>query len=333
MKIGKLNIDRGILLAPMEGVTDLPFRVICRKFGADVVYSEFIASEGLIRDSLRSIQKLRIHQEERPVAIQIVGDKIESMVESAKRVEDSGADILDINFGCWVKKVVNNNAGAAFLKNPAQMAEMSLAIVNSVSIPVTAKTRLGWDSNSIVIIEVAKLLEQAGVAALTVHCRTREMGYKGEADWSWIPKIKDVVKMPIILNGDVKTPEDVKKAFDETCCDAVMIGRAAYGNPFLFRRAKKYFQTGLIQPEPDIEERISTALEHLLISIQFKGFPRGLYEFRKHHSGYLKGLFNASSVRQKLVVAESYEEVEGILNDFKYYLSSTTIMEEKNNIE
>jgi tRNA-dihydrouridine synthase B len=333
MKIGKLNIEKGILLAPMEGVTDLPFRVICRKLGADIVYSEFIASEGLIRDAARSLQKLRIHDEERPVAIQIVGDKIESMVESAKIVEDSGADILDINFGCWVKKVVNNNAGAAFLKNPEKMAEMTGAIVDSVSIPVTAKTRLGWEANSIVIIEVAKLLEKAGAKALTVHCRTREMGYKGEADWSWIPKIKSEVQMPIILNGDVKTPEDVKKAFDETGCDAVMIGRAAYGNPFLFGRSKEYLLTSIIPPEPTIDERISTALEHLRVSIQYKGFPRGLFEFRKHHSGYLKGLYNASSVRQKLVIAESYEEVERILNDYKIYLSGTTIIEEKNNIE
>jgi tRNA-dihydrouridine synthase B len=316
MKIGKINIDKGLLLAPMEGVTDISFRLMCKRMGADIVYSEFVASEAIIRDVQKSLRKMKIIEKERPAAIQIFGNRIEAMAESAKIAEELGGDILDINFGCWVKKVVNNNSGAAFLKKPKLMGEMAKSVVEAVSIPVTAKTRLGWDSNSINILEVSKILEDSGIAALTIHCRTREMGMGGIADWKWIKKVKEVVNIPIILNGDIKTPEDSLRAFETTGCDAVMIGRAAVGNPFLFRRTKTLIKTGVVTPEPDINERISACLEHLNLLIELKGFPRGLYEFRKHYSGYLKGLRNASVVRQRLVLMESVDEIKSSLYEY-----------------
>jgi tRNA-dihydrouridine synthase B len=316
MEIGKININKGILLAPMEGVTDLPFRIICKRLGADIVYTEFIASEALIRNIKSSVSKMTIVEAERPVAVQIFGSNINSMIQSAKIVEESGADILDINYGCWVKKVVNNDAGAALLKNPAKMAEMTKAVVDSVSIPVTVKTRLGWDKKSIQIIDISKMLEQTGIQALTLHCRTREQGMKESADWSWINALKSELSMPIILNGDVKTPQDAERAFDETGCDAVMIGRAAIGNPFIFSRTKEYLSTGKLIDETKPDERVSVCLEHLRLNIEYKGFPRGLYEFRKHYAGYLKGLRNNSNARQKLVIMESVEDIENCLNEY-----------------
>lgn len=320
MKIGYLKFEKPLILAPMEGVTDLPFRIICRKMGADLVYSEFIAAEALFRDSVKSRKKMIIAKDEHPVAIQIFGANVEPMVESAKMVEDSGADILDINFGCWVKKVVNNEAGAAFLKNLARMAEMTEAVASAVDIPVTVKTRLGWTSDWIVIEEAAKLVEQAGAKAIAVHCRTREQGMQGSADWSWISKVKAAVDIPVILNGDVRTSAEIRKAFDETGCNGVMIGRAAIGNPFIFKYGREFLKSGVEPPQADFREKIDLCLEHLQLNIISKGFPRGLYEFRKHYSGYLKGYFGASQVRQQLVVTETYDEIADALYKYKDYL-------------
>ncbi len=321
MKIGKIEINKGVFLAPMEGITDLPFRLMCRRLGADIVYSEFIASEALVRNVEKSKLKMQISEEERPVAVQIFGNRREALVESAKMVEDLGIDILDINFGCWVKKVVNNDSGAAFLKNPERMAEVTRYVVDAVSIPVTAKTRLGWDKNSIVIVELASMLEQAGAAALTVHCRTRDMALRGDADWSWIPKIKANLKsMPLILNGDVRTPSDAKKAFDTTNCDAIMIGRAAVGNPFIFKSIKTFLETGFDIEESSVESRIDTCLEHLKMNIKYKGFPRGFLEFRKHYSGYLKGFHNGANIRRQLVEMELLDDVVFKLEKYRQYL-------------
>ncbi|TAL69441.1 MAG: tRNA dihydrouridine synthase DusB [Bacteroidetes bacterium] len=316
MKIGNINIERPLFLAPMEGVTDLPFRVICKRMGAGLVYTEFIASEALIRNVKRSLDKMSMLDEERPVSVQIFGDKIDSMIESAKICEDTGADIVDINFGCWVKKVVNNNAGAAFLKEPERLADMAEKVAQSINVPLTVKTRIGWDKNSIKILKVTELLNDTKVAAFAVHCRTREQGMMGDADWSWLPRVKEIAKMPVILNGDILTPKDVKRAFEETGCDAVMVARGAIGNPFIFKNSVKLLDTGILQEEPTAEERIETCLEHLRLTIEYKGFPRGLHEFRKHYSGYLKGLYNNSTVRQQVVVMESYEEVELRLKEY-----------------
>lgn len=317
LKIGKIEVENPVLLAPMEDVTDLPFRLICRKLGADIVYSEFIASEGIIRDSKRSRQKMLIDERERPVALQIFGSNIDSMVKSAQIIEEIGVDFIDINYGCWVKNVVRNNAGAALLKEPDKMVAMTKAVVDSVNVPVTVKTRLGWDKSSIIIVDLAKRLEDTGIAALTVHCRTRNDAIRGEAEWFWIPKIKDNVSIPVILNGDVKNYKDVKRAFEETGCNAVMIGRAAIGYPFIFREAKYYLETCQEITNPDIKERFDICLEHLRNEIEFKGLRRGIIEFRKNYSGYLKGLRDSHQVRQKLVVAETFDEIADILKNYR----------------
>jgi len=309
MRIGSISVDKGVLLAPMEDVTDLPFRVICKRYGADIVYTEFVSSEGLVRDARRSLEKLRLSDEEHPVSIQIFGGDIDVMVDAAIRAAESGPDFIDINFGCWVKNVVARNAGAALLKDPPLMAKLTRAIVDAVKLPVTVKTRLGWSKDSIVITDVAQMIEDAGAAALTVHCRTRDMGHDGDADWTWIPKVKNVVNIPVILNGDVKSPEDALRAFETTGADAVMIGRAAIGNPFLFRRARHLIDTGELLPAFGPRERIEVCLEHLRLELEAKPQKRAIHEFRKHYGGYLKGLPNNSPVRQVVVTSESYDEI------------------------
>lgn len=309
MTIGSVNVEKGILLAPMEDVTDMPFRRICKRYGADIVYTEFISSDGLVRDARRSLEKLRLADDERPVAIQIFGGDEAVMVDAARRAAESGPEFVDINFGCWVKNVVVRNAGAALLKDPPQMERLTRAIVNAVDKPVTVKTRLGWSRDNIVILDVARRIEDAGAKALTVHCRTRDMGHDGEADWSWIPKIKEVVSIPVIVNGDVKAPEDVKRAFDETGADAVMIGRAAIGHPFIFKHAKQFLETGAYTPVTP-RERVTTCLEHLRLELEHKPQRRAVHEFRKHYGGYLKGLRNNSLCRQDVVRMETYAEIE-----------------------
>lgn len=309
MTIGSVTVDKGILLAPMEDVTNLPFRRICKRYGADIVYTEFISSDGLVRDARRSLEKLRLGDDERPVAIQIFGGDESVMVDAARRAVESGPDFIDINFGCWVKNVVVRNAGAALLKDPPQMERLTRSIVQAVDGPVTVKTRLGWSRDNIVILDVAQRLQDAGAKALTVHCRTRDMGHDGEADWSWIPRIKEVVSIPVIVNGDVKAPEDVKRAFDETGADAVMIGRAAIGHPFIFKHAKQFMETGSYTPTTP-RERVETCLEHLRLELENKSERRAIHEFRKHYGGYLKGLRNNSWCRQDVVRLESYGEIE-----------------------
>ncbi|HEX9741138.1 MAG TPA: tRNA-dihydrouridine synthase family protein, partial [Ignavibacteriaceae bacterium] len=232
--VGKINIDKAILLAPMEDVSDISFRLVCRELGADVVYTEFVNSEGLVRASAKTHKKLKIVEEERPVGIQIYGSNIDSMVGAAKIAETENPDLIDINAGCWVKNVVACGEGAGLLKDPVYMQKLVKAVVDSVSLPVTVKTRLGLDNDSIYIVDVAKRMEDAGVKAITVHCRTRVMGHKGEAYWEWIRKVKEAVKIPVVLNGNVLTAYDVKKAFDETGADGVMIARGAIGNPWIF---------------------------------------------------------------------------------------------------
>ncbi len=317
LKIGeKIDIKNAVLLAPMEDVTEMPFRIICKEFGADVVYSEFISSEALYRKVEKSLRKIKFSDFERPIGIQIFGANDEPMVESAKLVEQYGPDILDINFGCWVKNVVRNNAGAAMLKEPQRMQELTSLVVKSVNLPVTVKTRLGWNNASIVICDVARRLEDVGISALTIHCRTREEAHKGVADWSWIAKVKLVVSIPVILNGDVKSAEDVRRAFEETGCDGVMIGRAAIGNPFIFREAKLLLETGEILPPPTLKDRIEVCIKHLKMNVEYKGERRGIIEFRKFYNGYLKGIPNIAPVRSKVITSESVDEIESLLMDF-----------------
>lgn len=315
MKIGNVEIGNGIFLAPMEDVSDLPFRVICKKLGADIVYSEFISSEGIVRFSTQSKRKMIIDEGERPTAIQIFGSDVENMITSAKIVEDAGADILDINYGCWVKKVVQREAGAAFLKQPEKMAELTRAVADAVNIPVTVKTRLGWDPENIIALDVCKMMEEAGAKAFAMHCRTRNMGMSGNADWSWIPRIKERVNIPVILNGDVRSAEDCKIALTEYKADALMIGRACIGYPFIFHRAKVMMEQGFDPGEPDLRLKIDTCLEHLNLTVKQRG-EHGLVIFRKHYSGYLKGYYNASAVRQKLMECKTFDEVKSLLENY-----------------
>ncbi|MGE5806635.1 MAG: tRNA dihydrouridine synthase DusB [Ignavibacteria bacterium] len=311
--VGKINIDKAVMLAPMEDVTDISFRLVCRELGADVVFTEFVNSEGLVRSSDRTYRKLKIADEERPVGIQIYGGNIASMVGAAQIAEEENPDLIDINAGCWVKNVVGLGAGSALLKDPPFMQKLVEEVVKSVSLPITVKTRLGWDDKSIQILEVAKRLEDAGAKGLTIHCRTRAMGHKGEADWSWISSIKSAVKIPVTLNGNVLTAGDVKKAFDETGADAVMIARGAIGNPWIFKDAKEILSSGNAPQPIDEEIRINTCLKHLRYAVQIKGEKYGVIEHRKFYSGYLKGLYNASQIRQELMKRNSYASVEEVL--------------------
>ena len=312
-KVGKVEIEKAILLAPMEDVTDISFRLVCRELGADVVYTEFVNSEGLIRSNEKTHNKLKIIEEERPVGIQIYGSSIESMVGAAKIAEAENPDMIDINAGCWVKNVVGCGAGSALLKDIPYLVKLVKSVVDSVSLPVTVKTRLGWDNSSIQIIEVAKRLEDVGVKALTVHCRTRVMGHKGNADWSWIPKVKEAVSMPIALNGNVLDASDVKQAFNETGADAVMIARGAIGNPWIFLEAKEILTKGYISSNIDDEMKIKTCLRHLDLAIGIKGERRAVIEHRKFYSGYLKGMHHASKIRNEMMQLTDYNSVKDSL--------------------
>lgn len=320
MKIGDLNIDQGIFLAPMEDVSDYPFRMVCRKLGADVVYSEFISSEALIREVTKAFQKMTIRPQEHPIGIQIYGNRVDAMISAAQLAEGRKPDFIDINFGCPVKKVALKGAGAGLLRDIPLLIKICEEVVKHTSLPVTAKTRLGWDSDTIVITELAKQMEAVGIEALTLHARTRCQGFKGTADWTWIRKVKEVVKIPIIGNGDVTRPEQVKEMFDETGCDAVMIGRGAIHNPWIFRQAKTFLHSGISGPEADLRERIQILKEHLKFSVDYKGEPKGIYEMRKHFSGYLKGLPNISKFRLELMQYTSLNGVNDKLDEiFHYY--------------
>ncbi|MFP4369847.1 MAG: tRNA dihydrouridine synthase DusB, partial [Candidatus Kapaibacterium sp.] len=315
---GQIEMNRALVLAPMEGVTNAPFRLICKETGADLLYSEFIPARSVATGTYKASQKMYLADEDHPIAIQIFGNDKQMMCEAAKRLEDFGADIIDLNFGCWVKQVVNNFAGAAFLKDPEKMAEFTAAVADSVNIPVTVKTRLGWDRDSIVIDKVAPMIEEAGAAALAVHCRTRDMAMQGSADWSYMRDVRKLIKIPLILNGDVRTPEEAEKAFTETGCDAVMIGRASIGNPFIFQSMRAYLDTGREPEELSKKQIIGFCLKHLQLSILYKGYPRGLYEFRKHYSGYLNRLHGGKEIRDKLVLIDDYDIIEKMLDEFLY---------------
>ncbi|HED36963.1 MAG TPA: tRNA dihydrouridine synthase DusB [Ignavibacteria bacterium] len=324
-KVGKIEKEKAILLAPMEDVTDISFRLICKELGADVVYTEFVNAEGLVRSSEKTHQKLKIIEEERPVGIQIYGGNTKSMVSAAKIAEEESPDLIDINAGCWVKGVVKLGAGAGLLEDPVYMQTLVKEVIDSVSLPVTVKTRLGIDSKSIWILEVAKRLEDVGASALTIHCRTRVMGHKGEADWNWIPRIKEVVNIPVVLNGDVLTPQDVKKAFEETNADGVMIARGAIGNPWIFKEAKELLNDGYISTKVNEDIRIKTSLRHLELAIKVKGERRAILEHRKFYSGYLRGLPNVSQIRKALMVPVCYNEIEDILLDYSKKLKGINV--------
>ena len=314
------NIDLGefpLLLAPMEDVSDPPFRRLCKMHGADMLYSEFISSEGLIRDAIKSRQKLDIFDYERPVGIQIFGGDEEAMALSAKIVATVNPDLVDINFGCPVKKVVSKGAGAGVLKDIDLMVRLTKAVVNSTSLPVTVKTRLGWDEQSINIEEVAERLQDVGISALTIHARTRSQMYKGHSDWSYIAKVKNNPRMhiPIFGNGDIDSPEKALEYRNKYGIDGIMIGRAAIGYPWIFNEIKHYFATGELLPSPTIADRVEAAKNHLLWSVEWKGERQGVVEMRRHYANYFKGIPNFKEHRHKLVTLDASQEVVQALDN------------------
>ncbi|MAD29798.1 MAG: tRNA dihydrouridine synthase DusB [Flavobacteriaceae bacterium] len=317
VKVGSITLPSfPLLLAPMEDVSDPPFRALCKEKGADVVYTEFISSEGLIRDAAKSIQKLDIYEKERPVGIQIFGANLDSMIRSVEIIEASNPDIIDINFGCPVKKVVCKGAGAAILRDIPKMVELTRAMVKKTNLPVTVKTRLGWDHDSIHITEVAERLQDVGCAAISIHGRTRAQMYKGAADWHPIAAVKNNPRMhiPVFGNGDLNTPELAKRMRDDFGLDGAMIGRASIGNPWFFNQVKYFLNTGNYLSPPRLEEKVAAARRHLQMAIEWKGENLGVLETRRHYTNYFKGIPNFKPLRTKLVTSDSSSEVFQVLD-------------------
>ncbi len=316
MKLGTINIVHPIALAPMESVTDISFRIICKRLGADLVYTEFVNAEGLVRLSEKTKHKMYFTEEERPIGIQIYGGLATSMEGAAKMAEEMQPDFIDINAGCWVRNVVGQGAGAGLLKDISKMERVVSTVVKAVTLPVTVKTRLGWDDSNINIIEVAKMVEHVGASALTIHCRTRSQAHKGEVDYSWIPKIKRAVKIPIIVNGGITTPEIAKHVLDTTGCDGIMIGQGAIQNPWIFKETHHYLETGEHLTSVTIENRIETLIEHLKLSVQFKGERTGVIEFRKYYTGYLRNAPGVARLRNDLM---KFSEIKPIVEKLQKY--------------
>ena len=319
MKIGNIELgEKPLFLAPMEDVTDASFRFICKKFGADMLYTEFISSDGLIRDARKSLEKLVTYDYEAPIGIQIYGNIPEAMVEAAEMAEKAaeiagghGADLIDINFGCPVNKIARRGAGSGMMREPDKMVQITKMVVDAVKLPVTVKTRLGWDEDSKIIVELAERLQDTGIQALTVHGRTRCQMYKGEADWTLVGKIKENPRMhiPIIGNGDIDSPEKAAQAFERYGVDGIMIGRATFGHPWLFREIKHYLTTGEIPPPMSVTEKVELAKMHLAKSIEVKGDRVGVLEMRRHLSCYFKGLPDFKETRLKLVTLNDVDEL------------------------
>ena len=328
MKIGSLDLGpRPLLLAPMEDVTDLSFRRICKEQGADMVYTEFVPSEGLVRDAAKAVAKMYTLDEEAPVGIQIYGHILENMVEAARMAGRAaeiagghGADVVDINFGCPVTKIAGRGAGSGMMRYPDKMVEITKAVVEALPhIPVTVKTRLGWDENSKIIVELAERLQDVGIQALTIHGRTRCQMYKGAADWTLIGAVKANPRMhiPIIGNGDVTDGPSALRGFEDYGVDGIMIGRATFGHPWIFREIKYYLEHGEPMPEPSVADKVALARRHLQISLETKGEPRGIYEMRRHLSCYFKGLPEFKETRMRMVTTLDREELFGILDEIE----------------
>lgn len=320
LKISSIEFrDKPLFLAPMEDVTDPSFRYMCKQLGADMMYTEFVSSDGLIRDVKKSVKKLDIFDYERPIGIQIYGHHIDAMVEAAIRVAEAQPDIIDINFGCPVKKVANRGAGSGMMKDVPKLIEMTAAIVKAVKIPVTVKTRLGWDENTKNIVEIAERLNDVGIQALTIHGRTRCQLYTGKADWTLIGEVKNNprIKIPIIGNGDVKTPETAKLMFDRYGVDAIMIGRGSIGKPWIFKEIRHYLDTNELLASPTINEIVEMSKTQFLRSLSWKHGDRGIFEMRRHFALYFKGLPNFKETRMKLVTSLDIDEIFNILDYVK----------------
>lgn len=324
MKIGNIDLgEKPVLLAPMEDVTDASFRIVCKKFGADMVYTEFIPSDGLIRDAAKAIAKMKTSDDEAPIAIQIYGNDPDAMVEAAKMADNAdqiagghGCDIIDINFGCPVNKIAGRGAGSGMMREPDKMVMITERIVKAVNKPVTVKTRLGWDESSKIIVPLAERLQDAGISALTIHGRTRCQMYKGEADWTLIGQVKENPRMhiPIIGNGDINSPHKAGEAFGKYGVDGIMVGRASFGHPWIFREIKHYLTTGEILPSMSVNDRVALAKWHLSLSTGLKGPVTGVLEMRRHLSCYFKGLPDFKETRVKLVTAPTADEVMALLD-------------------
>src|SRR5680860_696053 len=320
VSIGNIEIpDFPLLLAPMEDLSDPPFRALFKKQGCDLMYTEFISVEGLVRDADKSVQKLDIYDYERPIGIQIFGSHEEHMRQAAEIVEEAQPEILDINYGCPVKKVVNKMAGAGILQDISRMVSLTKVIVESTDLPVTVKTRLGWDDQTKYVVEVAERLQDVGIKGISIHGRTRKQMYKGEADWTLIGKIKDNPRMhiPVFGNGDIDSPEKAVKYKNRYGVDGVMIGRASIGNPWIFREIKHYIKTGEFHRQPTIEERVEAARKHLQFSLEWKGDRLGVVEMRRHYTKYFKGLPGVKAFRYKLVTEYDPDTLMGVLDEIK----------------
>ncbi len=325
MVIGNLDLGRQpVLLAPMEDVTDASFRILCREAGAAMVYTEFISSDGLIRDARKAIAKMVTSEQEAPVAIQIYGNLPEAMVDAARMADRAaeiagghGADIIDINFGCPVSKIAGRGAGSGMMREPDKMVAITKAVVEAVGKPVTVKTRLGWDENSKIIVELAERLQDAGISALTIHGRTRCQMYKGEADWTLIGEVKNNPRMhiPIIGNGDINSAQKAKEAFDRYGVDGIMVGRASFGRPWIFTEIRHLLDTGEEMPAPGVRERVALAKRHFGLSLALKGPVTGVYEMRRHLSCYFKGLRDFKSTRIRLVTSTDPDEIYALLDE------------------
>lgn len=317
VKIGSVELGAfPLLLAPMEDVSDPPFRRLCKEQGADMVYTEFISADGLVHDAIKSLKKLEIFDYERPVGIQYFGGQLDNMIGAAEIIESKNPDVIDINFGCPVAKVACRMAGAGLLRDVPQMVRLTEAVVKSTGKPVTVKTRLGWDEQSINIIEVAERLQDVGIQALSIHGRTRAQMYKGQADWSWIAKVKDNPRMhiPIFGNGDVDGPERALAYRQRYGVDGIMIGRASIGYPWIFREVKHFMQTGVLLPPPTVEERVAAARQHLRDSLAWKGEKLGVLEMRRHYAPYFKDLPHIKPYRMQLVTLSEPEALYGVLD-------------------